>query len=155
MTLSAVSMQMKSLEEQLGAHLFDRRFRPPKLTPLGIQVAEDAPSHCRNLRIAAVTLCFQPEIWPVHFGLGFVPSAGARVLPGLLKVAGRTSAKCHVSHNDRLCPKILCDQVRNGQLEAAIVTEIEDATTELFCETLVREEMVVAVPASSQARGLK
>ena len=42
MTLSAVSMQMKSLEEQLDASLFDRKFRPPKLTPLGLAVAEKA-----------------------------------------------------------------------------------------------------------------
>ena len=30
MTLSAVSMQMKTLEQQLGVSLFDRQFRPPQ-----------------------------------------------------------------------------------------------------------------------------
>ena len=33
---AAVSMQMKSLEQELGAPLFDRKKRPPVLNPLGL-----------------------------------------------------------------------------------------------------------------------
>ncbi|MEO1794512.1 MAG: LysR family transcriptional regulator, partial [Pseudomonadota bacterium] len=41
-TLSAVSMQMKMLERDLDAELFDRTRRPPSLTPLGRRVADQA-----------------------------------------------------------------------------------------------------------------
>ena len=34
-TLSALSMQMKTLEAELGVGLFDRTVRPPRLTPMG------------------------------------------------------------------------------------------------------------------------
>jgi DNA-binding transcriptional LysR family regulator len=33
---AAVSMQMKSLEQEIGAPLFDRKSRPPALNPLGL-----------------------------------------------------------------------------------------------------------------------
>ncbi|MEJ2122516.1 MAG: LysR family transcriptional regulator, partial [Alphaproteobacteria bacterium] len=42
LTPSAVSQQVHALEQELGASLFERSSRPPKLTPHGLQVLEMA-----------------------------------------------------------------------------------------------------------------
>src|SRR5690606_15609123 len=71
MTPSAVSMQISGLEKMLGATLFDRRHRPPRLTRAGETVAQyargiveqydtmverlaDARAHRDSFRLAAV-----------------------------------------------------------------------------------------------------
>ncbi len=150
MTLSAVSMQMKSLEDALGAQLFDRRFRPPKLTPLGLRVAQDAGVIAEAYALLRSRCVSVSELAGVY-RIGFVPSASARILPKLLRVATQQAPQAKFRAATALSEQ-LCDQVRNGQLDAAVVTEIEEATFELRCETLIEEEMVVAAPSSSQAQ---
>lgn len=151
MTLSAVSMQMKSLEEELGAELFDRRFRPPKLTPLGKRVAQDARTIVEAYALLR-SRCLSTSELTGAYRIGFVPSASARILPRLLRVAAEHAPKAAFRATTALS-ETLCDQVRNGQLDAAVVTEIDDATVELACETLRQEEMVVAVPSSCAISG--
>lgn len=152
MTLSAVSMQMKSLEEELGATLFDRRYRPPKLTPLGIRVAQDAKTIVNAYSVLKSRVVPTDQLTGTY-RVGFVPSAAARILPRFLGSAAQLAPKAMLNTNTGLSEN-LCEQVRNGQLEAAIVTEIADATVDLCCETLIREEMVVAAPLDSKAKGL-
>ncbi len=151
MTLSAVSMQMKSLEEELGATLFDRRYRPPKLTPLGIRVAQDAKTIVDAYSVLK-SRCVSTDQLTGTYRIGFVPSAAARILPRFLGTASQIAPKAMVNTSTGLS-EILCEQVRNGQLDAAIVTEIADETIDLCCETLLREEMVLAVPLDSTAKG--
>ncbi|MFA3920527.1 LysR family transcriptional regulator [Ruegeria sp. 2012CJ15-1] len=152
MTLSAVSMQMKSLEEELGATLFDRRYRPPKLTPLGVRVTQDAKTIVDAYSVLK-SRCVPTDQLTGTYRIGFVPSAAARILPLFLGTAEQLAPKARLNTSTGLSEN-LCEQVRNGQLDAAIVTEIADATVELCCETLVREEMVVAAPLDSKAKGL-
>ncbi|WP_170760889.1 LysR family transcriptional regulator [Ruegeria lacuscaerulensis] len=152
MTLSAVSMQMKSLEEELGASLFDRRYRPPKLTPLGIRVAQDARTIVDAFSVLK-SRCVSTGELTGAYRIGFVPSAGARILPNFLRTAKQLAPKA-MFHTSTGLSETLCEQVRTGQLDAAVVTEISDATFELCCETLIRDEMVVAAPLPSKAGGL-
>lgn len=149
MTLSAVSMQMKSLEAELGVALFDRSFRPPKLTPLGQEVAQDAR---RIVEAQAVmrARCLQQGALSGSFRLGFVPSAAARILPEFLGLARRQAPQARIDLVTGLSEQ-LCTQLRAGQLDAAVVTDISDATFDLHCDTLVREEMVVAAPVDVAA----
>ena len=152
MTLSAVSMQMKSLEEELGAALFDRQYRPPKLTPLGIQVAQDARTIVDAYTILKSRFV-QTDQLTGTYRIGFVPSAAARILPRFFNAAAQLAPKARLNTSTGLSEN-LCEQIRTGQLDAAIVTEITDATVDLSCETLIREEMVVAAPILSKASRL-
>ena len=78
MTLSALSMQMKALEAELGVALFDRSFRPPKLTPLGHQVAQQARVVVGQAE-ALQNLCLSKDRLVGRFRLGFIQSGSVRI----------------------------------------------------------------------------
>lgn len=75
MTLSALSMQMRTLEAELNAALFDRGFRPPQLTAVGRQIAVQAEELLKEeARIRS--LCGSDNQLTGLYRLGFTQSAG-------------------------------------------------------------------------------
>ena len=148
MTLSALSMQMKTLEQELEVSLFDRAFRPPRLTPTGAQVAQDA------LRVVEAEAALRARCAPHGrltgtIQIGFVQSAAARILPDFLRRATEEAPEAVLRFTSALS-ETLCEQVRQGQLDAAVVTEIADATADLHSDALAREEMVIVAPAARE-----
>lgn len=144
MTLSALSMQMKTLEEDLGASLFDRSFRPPKLTPIGEKIAIEA----RMVVEAEARLrshCSEEDELNGQFHIGFVTSTAARSLASFLRCASTQAPHARFTFETGLS-EILCEAVRAGRLDAAIATEISEATAGLVCEPLYSEEMVLVTP---------
>jgi len=152
MTLSAVSMQMKSLEDSLGVTLFDRAFRPPKLTPLGLQIAQDAAQITQTQAVMQAR-CLDTEALTGALRIGFVPSTAARILPEFLGIAAQAAPDAQLQLTTGLSEH-LCAQVRDGQLDAALVTEITDATYDLHTSPLSQEEMIVAAPPDADAQNL-
>lgn len=149
MTLSALSMQMKTLEEDLGVSLFDRTFRPPKLTPIGEKIAIQA----RAVVAAEAQLrsqCSQDDALNGLFHIGIVTSVAARSLSAFLRQAQSLAPDARFSFETGLS-EILSEAVRSGRLDAAIVTEISDATTGLISTPLLSEEMVLVAPQSEGA----
>ncbi|MEM9783416.1 MAG: LysR family transcriptional regulator [Pseudomonadota bacterium] len=144
MTLSALSMQMKALEEDLGVALFDRTFRPPKLTPIGETIAAEAREVVRaEARLRSH--CASDEALTGHFHIGFVNSVAARALSAFLKHAVAAAPSARFSFETGLS-EVLCEAVRTGRLDAAVVTEIAEATAGLASHPLFEEEMVLIVP---------
>ncbi|KMW57625.1 Transcriptional regulator, LysR family [Candidatus Rhodobacter oscarellae] len=152
MTLSAVSMQMKALEEALGVPLFDRGFRPPKLTPLGQQVAKDAVAVVEAHAVLRAR-CAPSDVLRGLLRIGFVPSIAARVLPEFLRIAARKAPAAQFELTTGLS-ETLSDGVRQGRLDAAVVTEIAEAGAGLQSDRLVQEEMVVIAPQRAVAQTL-
>ena len=149
MTLSALSMQMKTLEQELGVALFDRSFRPPRLTPTGERIAEDA----RQVVEAATRLkshCSEPDALNGRFQIGFVTSIAARALAQFLKAAQTRAPDAQFSFETGLSEN-LCQGVRAGRLDAAIATEIAEATTGLISHPILQEEMVLVTPNAHAA----
>lgn len=137
MTLSTLSMQMKGLEELLGVALFDRSFRPPRLTPVGHEAVARAElvlqAQARLMEISE-----NKEQLSGVFRLGFVATASVRMLPSFLKVAKQRAGLARFEIETALSD-MLEARVINGGLDAAVVTSVTNITTEL--ETLViREE---------------
>ena len=91
MTLSALSMQMKSLEAELGVELFDRTFRPPKLTPMGRSICDHAADVLAAEDVLRVA-CNPVDELAGQYRLGFVMTASVRLLPGFL-IAARERAR--------------------------------------------------------------
>lgn len=153
MTLSAVSMQMKSLEEQLDASLFDRKFRPPKLTPLGLAVAEKAQAVI-DAEQKLLDVCHSRDRLVGRFRIGFVSTASARLLPGFLSAALRQAPEARFDFETGLSEQ-LEEKVLAGQLDAAVVTVSGRTDDRLKTEILVEEPLVFAAPKSLAPLGLK
>lgn len=147
LTLSAVSMQMKALEAELGADLFDRSTRPPRLTPIGRQAAASAREMLaaeRRLR----DLC-AGEGLAGDWQIGFILTASVRVLPGFLAraAAEAPNARFHVETG---LSEALVQAVARGRLDAAVVTRAEPMPAGLRLLPLAREELVYALPPGAE-----
>ncbi|SHF20962.1 DNA-binding transcriptional regulator, LysR family [Litoreibacter ascidiaceicola] len=144
MTLSALSMQMKALEAELDAELFDRSFRPPRLTPLGRKVAEQAKGVISAVD-ALHDLSSAGAGLSGAFKLGFIQSASARILPKFVTLAGEREPRATFRYSSNLS-EVLTEQVVQGQLDAAIVTRVEGAAQCLHADLIASEPMGLAVP---------
>ena len=137
-TQSAVSMQIKALEDDLRAPLFDRSRRPPVITPLGravLERAREVVTLYESLRLSAT------GDLAGRLALGVIPSASTRLLPDAL-AALKTS---HPGLTIRVAGGLsgqLAAQVADGTLDAAVVTEPVSAAA-LACRTILTEALVL------------
>ncbi|MEO1224611.1 MAG: LysR family transcriptional regulator [Pseudomonadota bacterium] len=144
MTLSAVSMQMKTLETLLDADLFDRGFRPPQLTPLGRRVAR----HARTVLAAyddLVGLCQSPDTIKGDFRIGFVPTSSVRLLPGFLARARERFPLAHFTVETSLSDDLLA-RLKVGMLDAAVVTGGDDVPRTMRTYPVSHEALVFCLP---------
>lgn len=148
MTPSAVSMQMKTLESDLGVKLFARDFRPPMLTPLGRQVAERA-SELLAAEEQLLELCRGKDDLAGLFRIGFVATASVRLLPGFLdKVAeSAPGAQFNVVVD---VSETLERKVASGLMDAAIITAPSSPSPTLQYEVLREEHLVFAIPRAEK-----
>ncbi|MEL6197869.1 MAG: LysR family transcriptional regulator, partial [Pseudomonadota bacterium] len=149
MTLSALSMQMKALEEDLGVRLFDRQFRPPKLTPIGEKIAREAQAVVQA-QARLRSHCAVGDALNGQFHVGFVNSVAARSLSAFLRHAKTRAPAAQFSFETGLS-EVVCEGVRMGRLDAAIATDIAEATAGLITHALFQEEMVLIMPRSDGA----
>lgn len=152
MTLSAVSMQMKSLEAELGVALFDRRFRPPKLTARGRAAVAEA-RRVLAAEDALVAACAGEGGLRGMFRIGFVLTASVRLLPGFM-AAARARAPAARFQAETGLSEDLAERVRAGDLDAAVLTRSAPGEPTLNLAALAREEIVFAIPARAVAHDL-
>ena len=144
MTLSAVSMQMKTLETLLDADLFDRGFRPPQLTPLGRRVAR----HARTVLAAyddLVGLCQSPDTIKGDFRIGFVPTSSVRLLPGFLVRVRARFPDAHFRIETGLSDDLLA-RLKAGTLDIAVVTGGDDVPRTMRTYPVSHEALVFCLP---------
>lgn len=148
-TQSAVSMQMKALEEQLQVTLFDRSARPPVLSVTGRSLLERA----RAVISAADALKDAANEEEGLFGslnLGVIPSATTSILPGALASLRDQHPRMTVRVEGNLSTA-LASAVREGTLDAAIITEVGPSGAGLSCQLIYEEAMVLAVKVPKKA----
>jgi len=148
-TLSAVSMQMRGLEEELGVALFDRTHRPPKLTPIGRSVAERAARIVRE-QDALLKLAAPDGGLRGRYRIGFVLTASVRILPGFLARC-REGAPEAIFNVETGLSDALLEAVARGRLDAAVVTRAERPAPSLAYRDLLSEEIVIALPPGFDA----
>ncbi len=140
-TLSAVSMQMKALEEELDVALFDRSRRPPTLTPAATRLID--PARELIARYEALTRLAQADT-PLsgRLLLGVISTATIRLMPKALELIAHDYPTAQVRIETALSDDLL-ENVRNGSFDAALVTRPSDALAGLRMTTVYRERLVL------------
>ena len=146
MTLSALSMQMKSLEAQLDVRLFDRSFRPPKLTPLGRSIAVQAARILKE-QDALTAMCGRQGELVGRFRLGLISSVSVRLLPKFLNLIQRDAPGASFELTTGLSED-LSEQVLQGLIDAAVMTSSPSPPKGLRFDAIAREAMAFAAPDS-------
>lgn len=148
-TQSAVSAQMKSLEEELGVDLFDRSKRPPVLNGIGHAFV----GRTREV-IHSYEALFEDVRSPAvegHLRLGVVPSVITGVMPQALVALRTKYPRLHIELAMGLSADLV-ERVRRGKLDAAIASDLKGKISGLRWRPFAREPLVVIAPIDAPER---
>lgn len=150
LTQSAVSSQIKRLEESIGADLFDRTGRSAELNELGLKV------HARAEVIVALYAKLgdadDDEEVASTLRIGAIASVQAWLLPRALATL-KTSAPQLRIHIDPGVSLKLMDQLDAGEIDVAVMIRPPfGILPEMSWETLLREPFKLLVPSSCKGR---
>jgi DNA-binding transcriptional LysR family regulator len=147
LTASAVSLQVKRLEEYLGQPLFDRSGRTAKPTPLAIELAEsvraalDAVESARTRQTVAVM---------GRVVLGTIRSLQSTMIPLVLREISRRHPELGVRVIQGDSTELL-NQLKAGQLDgAALIRPTSGGSSRLHWEDLERQPFVFVAPPDSE-----
>jgi DNA-binding transcriptional LysR family regulator len=143
-TPSAISHQMRELETELGAALFDRASRPPRLNAHGHAVVERGRDVLARFDLL-VELAKSPGEIGGRLMLGCVNGASSDLIPRALANLHASHPAVQVSIEEGLSEP-LANRVRKRELDAAIITELPEADPELKSLLITEEAMVVVAP---------
>ncbi|GMQ77114.1 MAG: LysR family transcriptional regulator [Gammaproteobacteria bacterium] len=138
---AAVSMQMKSLEQEVGASLFDRKKRPPALNPLGLALVSRAReilhAYDEMLRSVSDTGGVAGELT-----IGAVPTTMTGLVPKAVSGLRAAYPMLHIKVVPDLSAGLL-PQVDRGHLDAAIVSEPQYPISQLRWIPFAAEPLIV------------
>jgi DNA-binding transcriptional LysR family regulator len=121
-TQSAVSMQMKRLEERVGRAIFERDGRQSKLTEEGERLLDYAR---RIVRLNAECIAsFNDKELTGRVRLGLPDDYADRYLPEILARFSRSNPRAEVTVVCEPSPHLI-DRVQNGDLDLAIITHVD------------------------------
>lgn len=124
-TQSAVSMQMKRLEERIGRPIFDRDGRASKLNGDGERLLDYARRIVRLNSECVASFAETDLVGRVRFGL---PDDYAdRYLPEILAAFARSNPRAEVTVVCEPTP-LLVQGVRDGEIDLAIITHVDGHT---------------------------
>lgn len=143
-TQSAVSMQMKALEEEWQVKLFDRKTRPPVLNDNGWRLVEHARKLVRDYRNLVNVALSDEDALVGSMRLGVVPSMTTSILPLMLLELRLQHPGMKIRIEGGLSPELIF-KVCEGRLDAAIVTGTERADVRVRMETIRSEQLKVVI----------
>lgn len=146
LTVSAVSQQIQALEQEVGAPLFDRTSRPPRLTAAGQQMVESADQMVRAAENAIDAISGRKLIGTLS--IGSVRTSALSLLP---RAMVRMSAahpdlriKLRVASSETMLQDVLA-----GRLDAAMIAEHGNFPAALRWRPFLREPLWVIAPPGS------
>ena len=151
LTQSAISMQMKGLEDELGRLLFDRARRPPALNASGARLVPRAREILRLY--AAFGEAARDDVDVAgSLRLGVIPTASTGMLPDALAALNERYPRLAIRIENGLTSELV-PRIADGRLDAALVTEVGRLERGLVCRTVVEERLMVVAPAGSATAG--
>lgn len=151
LTQSAVSLQIKSLEEEFGVQLFDRSRRRPVLTDAGRIVLEKSGEVIALYDQIAPSLSDEKSL-AGRLKLGAVQTALSGGLPEALYALRRTHPRARVQVFSGMSVE-LAMQVVAGDLDAAVTTEpVRPYPADLVWTPLYQDQFWLVVPPGNERR---
>ncbi|WPZ36584.1 LysR family transcriptional regulator [Thalassobaculum sp. OXR-137] len=148
-TQSAVSMQMKTLEEELGAALFDRARRPPVLNDTAdglLPRVRELVRLSEDIRAVAAGTSARGRL-----RLGIIPTSATGLVPAALARLAVRAPELRIRVESGLSADLL-RRVAQGALDAAVVTETPRLERGLVLNPIHEEPLVVAAPIGAAGR---
>jgi DNA-binding transcriptional LysR family regulator len=146
LTHAAVSMQIKTLENDLGVLLFDRGHRPPQLTDTGRALLPMAADLVRAFdRLPAALRSSDAE--QSHFSFGAIPSSLTGVTPRILSALRQELPDLHINLTSRLSEELI-QMIEDGTVDAAFVSHVTEPSSDLEWRPFFREPLALLAPAS-------
>ena len=144
---SAVSLQIKALEDELGVSLFDRSKRPPAPTARGRALAEHAKKTLELFDAARAVA--MGDLVKGRLTVGAVPTTLSSILPPALATLR--------DHHPQLRVQVLSDtsarlaaRLQRGELDIAICTRPDPSPPGLEWLHIADEPFVVIAPAHAE-----
>ncbi|MFZ4808352.1 MAG: LysR substrate-binding domain-containing protein [Hyphomicrobiaceae bacterium] len=148
LTQSAVSMQMKALEAELGVVLFDRSVRPPALTQQALGLMRHAEDALASYERLLAKVRAEPEVAGT-LRLGAVPSVMTGLMPRALALLAARYPGVHVAVTMGLSAELV-DRLAAGQLDAAVVSELRRTPRGLVWHPFHEEPLVLIAPLDAR-----
>lgn len=149
LSLPAVSMQIKQLEEQLGVALFQRTTRRVELTPEGEKLMISVRKAMAELDGALMHIQQAADVQRGHLSFACVPTVAGTRLPPLMMAFARQYPGISVRVRELTQPGLL-EAVRKREVDFAIGPEPEKLG-ELDFQPLFVDDFVALLPAGHPA----
>ena len=151
LTPSAVGQQIRALEQELGATLFDRSSRPPKMTPHGLQILELAQDILRIEDQAKASL--RGDRISGTLMIGSVRSSALNLLPTAIAQMRVQYPELKTNLRVSMSSTLIAD-VAAGRLDAAVVAENLGFPPALRWSPFLREPLWLIAPMGSEPSDL-
>jgi LysR family transcriptional regulator, hydrogen peroxide-inducible genes activator len=143
----SLSQQIRKLEDEMGARLFDRLGRRIRLTPFGERFQEHARRVLDELEGARHEMHELLGLRRGRVAIGAIPTVAPYILPAAISAFARKYPGIKTNIREDLTLSLLA-QLTEGELDIAILSLPIDSPS-LLSEPVLTEEMLLAVPVSS------
>jgi DNA-binding transcriptional LysR family regulator len=143
----ALSLQIRALEEEVGARLFERNRRKTTLTAAGAAFREDAAAALSQLEQAArrARLAANGKLGLLR--IGFVSTAGSEIVPDIVRQFRKSNPGVEFSLRNILTAQQV-QMLETGALDVGFLRMPVGENSALDVVTVHREPFVLVVPAS-------
>jgi LysR family hydrogen peroxide-inducible transcriptional activator len=146
----ALSMQIRELEDALGAPLFDRGARRVGLTHLGEEFATRVRDILRSVDELADLARAAQDGLVGRLRIGVIPTIAPYLLPSLISALTARHAGLDIHVRETLTPRLI-RELAEGRLDTAIVA-LPVSEPSLAEVTLFSEDFVLVRPAADAAK---
>jgi len=143
LTQSAVSLQIRHLEDELGVELFDRRRRSPAFNGKGRALVEHARKVvdiCQHISQHSAVEALEGTLM-----LGAVPTSLDGIVPQALASMREYHPRLLVKVASGLSAELTA-RTRSGDINTAVVTEPQHLADGLIAHPIAREPLIVIAP---------
>lgn len=150
LTQSALSMLVRTLEEEIGLSLFERTTRSVKLTDAGRDFLPQADKMLTDLHNAVAATRLHAERSRGRLVIAVPATFASTLLPGLLEIYRRENPDVLVQLIDVVTPRQIRALVQDGEADVGIAPLEPAERSGFVVDVLMDDELMLACPAGHE-----